>query len=110
MNFSSYTGREIQHLFMIVRQFENSGIRDLEVIKIALQTEMEFRALEAKRGEIKHRLRVREAIKNIEYCPSCGGGPYITLPVNDSPATHVGGQWKAMKLCRNCYHEEWIKK
>jgi hypothetical protein len=31
----------------------------------------------------------------------------ITLPVNDSPGTQVDGDFKQVRLCRSCHHEEW---
>lgn len=102
MNLDLYDMRSMQNAKSLLIQARNEGLSIHDTISVIDEHLLRI-------SPSIHRPRNYES-KRVEYCPSCGKGPYITLPVNDSPATHVGGQWKAMKLCRNCHHEEWIKK
>lgn len=105
IDLQAHSGRDIQNTIAVLEHARDVNLHSIDEVLHVLRSEIDRRAAKIQGETVK-------SSKNIirsSSCPECGGGPYITLPVNSSPSTRVGGDWTHMKLCRNCFHEEWIK-
>lgn len=90
----TYNGKELQHLIHQLGYFESVGL-DIPTARKAAQEV--FNELVA-----SMKPKNRKALENrTPKCKLCGGYCMV-YPVNDSPGTMVGGDYKSVTQCISC--------
>jgi len=106
MRLDAYPTPHLQHVLAVLTQAEAAGITDVRVVRERIAEHVRRERLAGRTA--RARLR-RDAERDALRCPACGRPGYAELPVNVSACTRVGGPWRAVRLCRACGHEEWVR-
>jgi len=102
-----WTGKDLQRTLAMLIHFEGHGITELAAIKARIQTGIDAKMADGRRRIIRSRVE-RRAIDRRLHCDACGG-PVVLAPVNDSPSTQIGGDYRTAIVCRDnaCLHVEY---
>jgi len=105
MRLDSYPTAHLQLVLALLTQAEAAGVTDVRTVRERIAEHVRRQRLA---GRVT-RARARLESPGPPRCPACGRPGYMEMPVNVSACTNVGGPWRAVRLCRACGHEEWLR-